>query len=66
MLLLDFINCSAFVDIKQTLCHKLETVNVIRETFFLCIVPYAFFTFFRWITFCSYCFRQDFFSFESQ
>ena len=29
----DFINCPAFVDIKQTLHYKVARVNIIRETF---------------------------------
>ena len=53
MISYDFINYSAFVDIKQTLGYELEV-------YFLCIVPYVFFTFLRWIKFCS-CFRQIFF-----
>ena len=43
MILYGFINCPAFVDIKQTLRYKLAMEYVIRETVFLCIVPYFFF-----------------------
>ena len=61
MILYGFINCPAFVDIKQTLRYKLAMEYVIRETVFLCIVPYFFFAFFRWIKFCSCCFMQVYF-----
>ena len=37
----DFISCSAFVDIKQTLRYKLA-INIIRHKYFLRIVPYVF------------------------
>ena len=35
MILYDFINCPAFVDIKPTLCYELASnrVNKIKETF---------------------------------
>ena len=42
MILYGFINCPTFVDIKQTLRYKLAMEYVIRETVFLCIVPYFF------------------------
>ena len=67
MILYDFINCSAFVDIKQ-LCviNQQQSKCYLRDVYFLCIVPYVFFAFFCWIKFCSYCFRRVFFIWESK
>ena len=62
MILYDFINCPAFVDIKQTLQYKLtiEEIQSERHLFFW-IFPYVFFAFLCWIKLCSGCFKQAFF-----
>ena len=64
MILYNFINCPAFVDIKPTLCYELASnrVNKIKETFiFYALFLMFFFTFLHWIKFCSCCFRRVFF-----
>ena len=62
MIIYDFINCPAFVDIKQTALWISNRVNIIRETFvFYALLLVFFFAFLHWIKVCSCCFRQVFF-----
>ena len=67
VVLYDFMNCPAFVDIKQTLYHKVAIQNKYnqRDVYFLCIVPYVCFAFLRWIKFLVVALDR-FFSFGRQ
>ena len=54
-------DCPAFVDIKQTALQSRNIVNIIRDIYFLCILPYVCFLFLCWIMFCNDYFRWAFF-----
>ena len=67
IILYDFVNCPAFVDIKQTLHYKVAIEQIYqRDIYFLCIVPYVCFAFLCWIEFFSGCFRGLFFVWETK
>ena len=68
VILYDFMNCPAFVDIKQTLYHKVAIQNKYnqRDVYFLCIVPYVCFAFLRWIKFLVVALDRFFFIWETR
>ena len=51
IMLNDVINCSAFVDIKQTLHYKEQSKYNQKDVYFLCIVSYVCFIYLRWTKF---------------
>ena len=62
IILHDFKNYPAFVDITLCIINQQEYINIIREMFFFFLhCSLCFFAFLCWIKFCSGCFRQDFF-----
>ena len=49
--------CANYVSIR---------VNIIRDIYFLCIAALIFFPFLCWVKFCSGCFRQVLFIWETK
>ena len=66
IILYDFINCPAFVDIKLCIIKQQQSKYNQRDVYFLCIAPNLCFAFLRWIRFLVVVLDRLFFIWETK